>query len=151
MQMIAESRQRPGKVLNVFGETIDDGPGLEGVARQPVHRSPVPLSQRTTKMEVFGTGIEAIDVLAPPERGGKAGLFGGAGGQDRADVRPGERAAGCPIPCGPRFPRQTRKAGRAEAAKRSAGPWAKSSSRPGPLRSRPLPSDLLRSNRHARP
>jgi len=68
-----------GRVLNVFGETIDDGPELEGITRQPIHRSPVPLSQRATKMEVFATGIKAIDVLAPLERGGKAGLFGGAG------------------------------------------------------------------------
>ncbi len=68
-----------GRVLNVFGQTIDEGPELEGVARQPIHRSPVPLTRRTTKTEVFATGIKAIDVLAPLERGGKAGLFGGAG------------------------------------------------------------------------
>jgi len=68
-----------GRVLNVFGETIDDGPALEDAARQPIHQRPVPLTERTTKAEVFATGIKAIDVLAPLERGGKAGLFGGAG------------------------------------------------------------------------
>jgi len=68
-----------GRVFNVFGETIDEGPELQNASRQPIHRSPVPLTRRTTKTEVFATGIKAIDVLAPLERGGKAGLFGGAG------------------------------------------------------------------------
>jgi len=72
-------KQLLGRVLNVFGKTIDEGPELADAARQPIHRSPVPLTHRTTKTEVFATGIKAIDVLAPLERGGKAGLFGGAG------------------------------------------------------------------------
>jgi F-type H+-transporting ATPase subunit beta len=44
-----------------------------------VHRAPPPLARRSTKSEVFETGIKVIDVLVPLERGGKAGLFGGAG------------------------------------------------------------------------
>ena len=68
-----------GRVLNVFGNTIDDGPNLDELSREPIHRNPVPLSQRITETEVFTTGIKAIDVLAPLQRGGKAGLFGGAG------------------------------------------------------------------------
>jgi len=68
-----------GRMFNVFGETIDQLPPiLEGEFR-PFHGTPVPLTQRTTNSEVFETGIKAIDVLAPVERGGKAGLFGGAG------------------------------------------------------------------------
>jgi len=68
-----------GRVLNVFGETIDEGPPLEDLGRKSIHRAPVPLTERTTKTEVFATGIKGIDVLSPLERGGKAGLFGGAG------------------------------------------------------------------------
>jgi F-type H+-transporting ATPase subunit beta len=68
-----------GRVMNVFGEAIDGRPTPEGDRRDPILRSPVPLTERTTRAEVFETGIKAIDVLAPLERGGKAGLFGGAG------------------------------------------------------------------------
>jgi F-type H+-transporting ATPase subunit beta len=68
-----------GRVLNVFGETIDEGPPLEGMQRQPILQASVPLIRHSTHSEVFATGIKAIDVLAPLERGGKAGLFGGAG------------------------------------------------------------------------
>jgi F-type H+-transporting ATPase subunit beta len=68
-----------GRVFNVFGETIDEGDSLSSVDRRTIHGRPVPLEQRTTQEKIFQTGIKAIDVLAPLERGGKAGLFGGAG------------------------------------------------------------------------
>jgi len=68
-----------GRVLNVFGETIDNGDPLSGGEWRSIHQAPVPLTRRSTKSEVFPTGIKAIDILAPLERGGKAGLFGGAG------------------------------------------------------------------------
>ncbi len=68
-----------GRMLDVFGRVIDRGPPLEEVTWRSVHRDPPPLSRRSTKTEVFQTGIKAIDVLLPLERGGKAGLFGGAG------------------------------------------------------------------------
>jgi F-type H+-transporting ATPase subunit beta len=68
-----------GRMLNVFGEAIDRGEPLEGGERQPLHRQPPPLEQQATREEILETGIKAIDVLAPLERGGKAGLFGGAG------------------------------------------------------------------------
>ena len=73
------------RMLHVSGNTIDRGPalsgveGAEGVEWRSVHRQPPPLVRRSTKSEVFETGIKAIDVLTPLERGGKAGLFGGAG------------------------------------------------------------------------
>ncbi len=68
-----------GRVFNVFGETIDNkGEIVDGEWRS-IHREPVPLTQQSTLSEVFETGIKTIDVLAPLERGGKAGLFGGAG------------------------------------------------------------------------
>ena len=68
-----------GRVFNVFGETIDRGPPLHEVRWASIHADPVPLGDRATTSEVFLTGIKAIDVLMPLERGGKAGLFGGAG------------------------------------------------------------------------
>jgi len=68
-----------GRVFNVFGDTIDGQEEPAGSEWRALHREPVPLSQRATRSEIFETGIKAIDVLAPLERGGKAGLFGGAG------------------------------------------------------------------------
>jgi F-type H+-transporting ATPase subunit beta len=67
------------RMFDVFGETIDHGAPLADVQWRSVHRAPPPLASRSTKSEVFETGIKAIDVLVPLERGGKAGLFGGAG------------------------------------------------------------------------
>jgi F-type H+-transporting ATPase subunit beta len=67
------------RMFDVFGHTIDREPALSNVQRRSVHRAPPSLARRSTKSEVFETGIKAIDVLVPLERGGKAGLFGGAG------------------------------------------------------------------------
>lgn len=68
-----------GRMLNMFGEPIDGGPDLEDVALRSIHGETVPLSRRQVRSEIFETGIKAIDLLCPLERGGKAGLFGGAG------------------------------------------------------------------------
>jgi F-type H+-transporting ATPase subunit beta len=68
-----------GRVFNVFGQTIDKKTQIEGVELRSIHREPIPLRDQSTVSEIFETGIKAIDVLAPLERGGKAGLFGGAG------------------------------------------------------------------------
>jgi len=68
-----------GRVFNVFGEVIDRKPPLDGGEWRPIHATPVPLTRRAVTSELFVTGIKAIDVLAPLERGGKSGLFGGAG------------------------------------------------------------------------
>jgi len=68
-----------GRVFNVFGQPIDRGGVLENCRWRPVLARPAALMERSTKAEIFTTGIKAIDVLAPLERGGKAGLFGGAG------------------------------------------------------------------------
>ncbi|HPX49513.1 MAG TPA: F0F1 ATP synthase subunit beta [Deltaproteobacteria bacterium] len=67
-----------GRAINVMGKPIDASGDISG-AMHPIHRKPVPLSEQSTVSEIFTTGIKAIDVLAPLERGGKAGLFGGAG------------------------------------------------------------------------
>lgn len=67
------------RMFNVFGNAIDRGPAPEEVEWRPVHQPPPPLGRRTAQSEIFETGIKIIDVLSPLERGGKAGLFGGAG------------------------------------------------------------------------
>jgi F-type H+-transporting ATPase subunit beta len=67
------------RMFDVFGNTIDRQGPLGEIQWRSVHRAPPPLVQRSTKSEVFETGIKVIDVLVPLERGGKAGLFGGAG------------------------------------------------------------------------
>ncbi len=67
------------RMFDTFGHAIDRQGAVSGVELRGVHRLPPPLARRSTKTEIFETGIKVIDVLAPLERGGKAGLFGGAG------------------------------------------------------------------------
>jgi F-type H+/Na+-transporting ATPase subunit beta len=67
------------RMFDVFGNAIDRMPAPADVQWRSIHRDPPPLSERSTKSEVFETGIKAIDMLVPLERGGKAGMFGGAG------------------------------------------------------------------------
>ena len=67
------------RMFDVFGNTIDRQGSLEEVEWRSIHQDPPPLGRRSTKSEIFETGIKLIDVLVPLERGGKAGLFGGAG------------------------------------------------------------------------
>ncbi|MEN8259850.1 MAG: F0F1 ATP synthase subunit beta [Pseudomonadota bacterium] len=68
-----------GRMLNMFGAPIDGGPGFSGGEWRSIHQRPIPLARRISKTEIFKTGIKIIDLLAPLEKGGKAGLFGGAG------------------------------------------------------------------------
>ncbi|HEY8370801.1 MAG TPA: F0F1 ATP synthase subunit beta [Thermodesulfobacteriota bacterium] len=68
-----------GRMLDMFGRPIDGGGPLADVEWRPIRRPPVPLVRREVGASVFETGIKVIDLLAPLERGGKAGLFGGAG------------------------------------------------------------------------
>ena len=67
------------RMFDVFGHAIDRRPDPTDIEWRSIHRAPPPLSERSTRSEIFETGIKAIDVLVPLERGGKAGLFGGAG------------------------------------------------------------------------
>jgi F-type H+-transporting ATPase subunit beta len=73
------SKELLGRMFNVFGSPIDNKPPIKTRRYSSIHQKPPPLSQQTTTSEIFETGIKAIDVLAPLENGGKAGLFGGAG------------------------------------------------------------------------
>jgi F-type H+-transporting ATPase subunit beta len=69
-----------GRILNVVGEPVDDGPPIPpDVERWPIHRPPPEFVDLEPKTEVFETGIKVIDLLAPFVKGGKIGLFGGAG------------------------------------------------------------------------
>jgi len=68
-----------GRMFNVFGETIDRKGPLPDLEQRSIHQEPIPLDRQSTESAIFVTGIKAIDVLAPLELGGKAGLFGGAG------------------------------------------------------------------------
>jgi F-type H+/Na+-transporting ATPase subunit beta len=69
-----------GRLFNVLGDTIDGKPAIPASApRLPIHRAPPSFSEQTTKAEIFETGIKAIDLIIPFIKGGKVGLFGGAG------------------------------------------------------------------------
>jgi F-type H+-transporting ATPase subunit beta len=68
-----------GRVFDVFDAMIDRKEPIEGGEWRSITSPPVPLMRRSTTSEVFVTGIKAIDLLAPLERGGKSGLFGGGG------------------------------------------------------------------------
>ena len=68
-----------GRMFNVFGETIDDKGEIKADKYSEIYKDPVPIDKQTTSSGIFKTGIKAIDILSPLERGGKGGLFGGAG------------------------------------------------------------------------
>ena len=68
-----------GRMLNVFGAPIDGNGAFDAAQRMPIHRPPPPLTERMARTEVLETGIKALDLLCPIGRGGKTGLFGGAG------------------------------------------------------------------------
>lgn len=68
-----------GRVFNVLGRPIDGKGDIEAVAYYPIHRSAPLFAEQSTKMEVLETGIKVIDLIAPFTRGGKTGIFGGAG------------------------------------------------------------------------
>ncbi len=68
-----------GRILNVVGEPVDGGPRVTAKENWPIHRPAPQFVEQSTKVEVFETGIKVIDLLAPYRKGGKIGLFGGAG------------------------------------------------------------------------
>ncbi|WP_026490619.1 F0F1 ATP synthase subunit beta [Butyrivibrio sp. XPD2002] len=72
-------RKNLGRLFNVLGDTIDGGPDLEGEKHWSIHRDPPRLEDMSPVAEILETGIKVIDLLAPYAKGGKIGLFGGAG------------------------------------------------------------------------
>ena len=68
-----------GRIFNVLGEPIDKKPVPEGVKRNPIHRKAPTFAEQATETEILETGIKVVDLLCPYQKGGKIGLFGGAG------------------------------------------------------------------------
>ncbi len=68
-----------GRVVNMFGEPLDGGPSIKTNDFRTIHAAPVKLSDATASAEILATGIKVIDLLCPFVKGGKTGLFGGAG------------------------------------------------------------------------
>lgn len=68
-----------GRMFNVLGDAIDGQANVEGTTRRSIHRSAPAFDEQSTKAEVFETGIKSIDLICPFVKGGKVGLFGGAG------------------------------------------------------------------------
>ncbi|MDB5217490.1 MAG: synthase beta chain, partial [Myxococcaceae bacterium] len=68
-----------GRILNVIGAPIDEAGPVNAKRTSPIHKTPPSFQDQSTKIEVFETGIKVIDLLAPYRKGGKIGLFGGAG------------------------------------------------------------------------
>ena len=68
-----------GRIFNVLGEPIDNKPMPENVTRNPIHRKAPTFAEQSTETEVLETGIKVVDLLCPYQKGGKIGLFGGAG------------------------------------------------------------------------
>lgn len=71
--------QTLGRLFNVLGETIDDGKAIEDGPKWVIHRDPPAFDEQSPVAEILETGIKVIDLLAPYAKGGKVGLFGGAG------------------------------------------------------------------------
>ena len=72
-------RHTLGRVLSVIGEPVDGKGPVAAEKRMPIHRLAPPLSEQSTEVEMFETGIKVVDLLEPYSKGGKTGLFGGAG------------------------------------------------------------------------
>ena len=72
-------RETLGRVINVLGEPVDNMGPVKAEKRYPIHRPAPEFTQQSTKLEMFETGIKVVDLLEPYVRGGKVGLFGGAG------------------------------------------------------------------------
>jgi F-type H+-transporting ATPase subunit beta len=77
--MIPVGPETLGRILNVVGEPVDKGPAINAKKMYPIHRPAPSYEDQSTKVEMFETGIKVIDLLEPYTKGGKTGLFGGAG------------------------------------------------------------------------
>ena len=75
----AGRRETLGRVLNVIGEPVDEKGPCDTKERWPIHREAPSFEEQSTQVEMFETGIKVVDLLEPYTKGGKIGLFGGAG------------------------------------------------------------------------
>jgi F-type H+-transporting ATPase subunit beta len=76
---IPVGKETLGRILNIIGEPVDKGPALKITKTYPIHRPAPAFEDQSTKVEMFETGIKVVDLLEPYTKGGKTGLFGGAG------------------------------------------------------------------------
>ena len=76
---IPVGKETLGRILNIVGEPVDKGPAIQTKKTYPIHRPAPPFEEQSTKVEMFETGIKVVDLLEPYTKGGKTGLFGGAG------------------------------------------------------------------------
>jgi F-type H+-transporting ATPase subunit beta len=77
--MVPVGPQTLGRIFNVLGEPVDNKGNVNTDLRYPIHRSAPKFSDQSTRVEVFETGLKVIDLIAPFTKGGKTGIFGGAG------------------------------------------------------------------------
>jgi F-type H+-transporting ATPase subunit beta len=77
--MMPVGKETLGRILNVVGQPVDEAGPVNATKFSPIHKEPPKFVDQSTKVEVFETGIKVIDLLAPYRKGGKIGLFGGAG------------------------------------------------------------------------
>ncbi len=68
-----------GRIFNVLGHPVDDKGKVDAELHYPIHRSAPPFSEQSTRVDIFETGVKVIDLIAPFTKGGKTGIFGGAG------------------------------------------------------------------------
>jgi len=78
-EVIATGKETLGRIFNVIGETVDDGDQVVSEKKYPIHRKAPSFVSQSTKTEILETGIKVIDLIAPIVKGGKVGMFGGAG------------------------------------------------------------------------
>ena len=76
---IPVGKETLGRILNIVGEPVDKGPAIHTKKTYPIHRPAPPFDEQSTRVEMFETGIKVVDLLEPYTKGGKTGLFGGAG------------------------------------------------------------------------
>ncbi len=76
---IPVGRETLGRILNIIGEPVDKGPDIHAKQTYPIHRPAPTFEEQSTKVEMFETGLKVVDLLEPYSKGGKTGLFGGAG------------------------------------------------------------------------
>jgi F-type H+/Na+-transporting ATPase subunit beta len=79
ISLAVEGKETLGRILNIVGEPVDKGPPIHATRTYPIHRPAPSFEEQSTKVEMFETGIKVVDLLEPYTKGGKTGLFGGAG------------------------------------------------------------------------
>ena len=77
--MVPVGEETLGRVFNLLGKPIDNGAPVQGAKKLPIHRQPPSFEEQSTKIELLQTGLKVVDLMIPFNKGGKIGLFGGAG------------------------------------------------------------------------